>query len=134
MCAIQGRRPHHHSSWQGCTGTSLDFESCTEEDKAKNDSPPSTSTTKGASYRTCCIGDISLYHTADTQCVADAVPRHAQDIVPGTPFPISWDTDEIAKHREAYPRLTEYKTGTRKSREGHIPSRRVFGRGFFHDR
>ncbi|KAG8216322.1 hypothetical protein J3R82DRAFT_6392 [Butyriboletus roseoflavus] len=37
-----------------------------------------------------------------------------EDIAPGTPFPVSWDTDEIARHRKAYPRLMEYEESIEK--------------------
>lgn len=40
------------------------------------------------------------------------------DIAPGIPFPIKWDTDEVAKHREAYPRLKEYEERIEKVVEG----------------
>ncbi|KAF8446424.1 hypothetical protein L210DRAFT_3502028 [Boletus edulis BED1] len=30
------------------------------------------------------------------------------DIAPGEPFPISWDANEVARHRKAYPKLTEH--------------------------
>ncbi|KAH7889320.1 kinase-like domain-containing protein [Phlebopus sp. FC_14] len=31
-----------------------------------------------------------------------------EGIAPGVPYPVSWDADEIARHREEYPKLMEY--------------------------
>lgn len=41
-----------------------------------------------------------------------------EDIAPGTASPITWDTDEISKHRESYPRLMEYEERVEKVVEG----------------
>ena len=41
-----------------------------------------------------------------------------EEIAPGTPFPIKWDEDKIAKHREAYPGLKEYEERVEKVVDG----------------
>ncbi|KAG6374990.1 hypothetical protein JVT61DRAFT_3765 [Boletus reticuloceps] len=40
-----------------------------------------------------------------------------EKIAPGTPFPIEWDANEIAKHWEAYPRLKIYEERSKQAVE-----------------